>query len=165
MVSSSAVQSSFLAVLVGCCLYFQQFVCVSASLDIAGTPLRSRSCVKKIAEAANEVGDGCVTPVCGPLNTTGNPFQEHLTPSCRAVFDKYVAKESLSWADSLGTQQQGCKSFPRSQHPTNPVVIQNQITNSFGFCSVPKAGCSQLRSLLFVMTRFPDPVNWCASAS
>lgn len=164
---STVAPSSILAFFLGCCLCLQQCSYASASLAWTGQPLSSRNCVQRIASTKEQRGDGCVTPVCGALNTTGDPFEEQLTPSCRAVLDKYAAKDlSLSWADSPALDETPeCRTFPSSQYPTNPVVVQNKITSSFGFCSVPKAACSQIRSLLFVMTSYPDQVSWCVSAS
>jgi hypothetical protein len=152
---------SLLAVVIGSCLYVQQYLYASATFD--GVTLQSRTCIRRISSKLDTLGNGCVTPICGPLNTTGDPFEEQLTPTCRAVLDQYRGKDLSSfWDDSLA-HLRGCQSFSASLHPTNPIVVQNKHTASFGFCSVPKAACSQLRSLLFVITRHPDPVNWCAS--
>ena len=147
-------------------MFLLQCSYVSANLSWTGAPMGSRNCVKRIASTRDQMGGGCVQPVCGALNTTGDAFEERLTPSCKAVLQKYAAKDlSSSWAVASHLYQQGCKTVGQSEHPTNPVVVQTKSTGNFAFCSVPKAACSQIRSLLFVITRYPDPVNWCVLAS
>ena len=163
---SSVTASSLLAFSIVCCVYIFQcsYAYASASLNWTGEPMSSRNCVERIASTQDKLGDGCVQPVCGSLNTTSEPFEERLTQSCKAVLQKYTAKESsLSWATSSAYEEE-CETVASSQHPTNPVVVQTGFTSNFGFCSVPKAACSQIRSLLFVVTRYPDPVNWYATA-
>jgi hypothetical protein len=45
-----------------------------------------------------------------------------------------------------------CKSDAAAHFPTNPVVVESKLAANFAMCSVPKAGCSLLRSLLYVLT-------------
>jgi hypothetical protein len=45
-------------------------------------------------------------------------------------------------------------------YPSSPIVVQSEGSEAFVMCTIPKAGCSLLRSLLLVATRFPRPINW-----
>lgn len=157
MLLSSVSTSSLLVALIVCFLTLQQGYAL-ATPNWTTALLGSRSCVKNVV--SKQEGNTCVKPVCGPLNTTGIPFEDRLTPSCKSVMDGFVARDLTSeWPASMN-RHAGCTTFSASQYPTNPIVVQTKLTRSFGFCSVPKAACSQLRSLLFVMTRYPEPVSW-----
>ena len=78
-------------------------------------------------------------------------FIDRLTPTCQAIVQQYSATDKP--LETNRVPEPGCKSYKEASFPTNPVVVQTGVTPTFVMCTVPKAGCSQLRTLLLVMTR------------
>ena len=89
---SSVTPSLLLAFIIVCCINTFQCSYASVSLNWTGEPMGSRNCVKRIASTQGNLGARCVQPVCGSLNTTGEPFEARLTQPCKAVLQTYAAK-------------------------------------------------------------------------
>ena len=122
----------------------------------------------------------CHSPVCGSLQAddTRTTFLGRLSPSCRRVMQSYAAEhpsqrylrtaaETTSAAYGLRTlaadkqpRQDGdfvkCSSSGAAHYASNPVVVERPDTSNFVLCTVPKAGCSLFRSLLFALTHPPE---------
>jgi hypothetical protein len=122
----------------------------------------------------------CATPLCGALNVTQSetPFLKRLSPQCEAAMASYQVPAPLPRSLSSYKQQfalpaayaaanasepaseQTCLPLSYSMYPSSPIVVQSEGSEAFVMCTIPKAGCSLLRSLLLVATRFPRPINW-----
>lgn len=95
----------------------------------------------------------CVKPSCGYVeeSLTEENFIDSLTPACHAILQQFSGREQV--IESLPIRERTCPTYEQASRPTNPVVVQTDVTPTFVMCTVPKAGCSQLRTLLLVMTR------------
>lgn len=129
----------------------------------------SRLCVDIIAKLQHGVDSGRITecrPLCGLLDTNNYSisFMDRLSPSCQSVMSRYKGRSSSSIAVSpahlanhtshrLPPPVHDCGQVRKASAATNPVVIETDDVAHFVMCTVPKAGCTLLRSLLFALTR------------
>jgi hypothetical protein len=133
-----------------------------------------------LARLHNHKAGYCREPTCGKLQQDIQPerFLDRLGPSCTRSMMRYTpeipekglsqnAVRSTQWMTMHGLTEAStllltndrdddfvkCSDSFSSRLPTNPVVVQRSDSSSFVMCTVPKAGCSFLRSLLFMLTR------------
>lgn len=124
--------------------FFTWYCCIGCALA-----LTSNECMRAWPGFTQE----CVAPTCGYLEGafTTEGFADTLTPSCQAIVQHFSAREHvMQW---IPTRDSVCPTYEQASRPTNPVVVQTGVTPAFVMCTVPKAGCSQLRTLLLAMTR------------
>ena len=71
-----------------------------------------------------------------------------------------------TWFTGRSQSWQKCSTSPEASFATNPVVVESsggQIAN-FAMCTVPKAGCTLVRTLLYALTRDTSrPVSFHSS--
>lgn len=133
--------------------------------------LSSRRCLELVERFQLAVDSGRATkcwPLCGSLDTDNHhlEFMDRLSPSCQAVMSRYKAAMSslpaylgpLARSDNLNRNKlfpsaDTCSRFKQAGSATNPVVVELETSAPFVMCTVPKAGCTLLRSLLYVLTR------------
>jgi Sulfotransferase family len=111
-------------------------------------------------------------PLCGSLDQTltGVRFMDRLSPSCKQVMAQYsnpdMRRQLKKSADNNEEIDESFQSNSREETqtpartrsstdsaPTNPVVVEQDDVANFVACTVPKAGCTLMRSLLYVLTR------------
>lgn len=99
----------------------------------------------------------CLEPSCGYLTGTfvSETFFESLSPTCQAIMQQFTARPQ---SELEGPGKGECTTYDAGSRPTSPVVVQTGVSPTFVMCTVPKAGCSQLRTLLLVMTRHDSPL-------
>ena len=142
------------------------------------------------AESGRRWLSSCRRPVCGSLDTSNNlsSFMDRLSSSCRTVMSGYSdpgmsrklmariqeeEEHSMSsfpytptWFTGRSQSWQKCSTSPEASFATNPVVVESsggQIAN-FAMCTVPKAGCTLVRTLLYALTRDTSrPVSFHSS--
>lgn len=125
-------------------------------------------------------------PPCGRLDTGDlfrRPvsFMDRLSPSCQAVLSRYSRTSrraeisqasygnasryiSTSWPSmgpgaimsDGGFPRLECSNLHAAAYATNPVVVEVDDAANFAMCTVPKAGCTLFRSILYVLTRRPE---------
>lgn len=125
-------------------------------------PGQCRKNIDKLVHQAQDDGmDHCADNVCGPLPfSSATPvFQERLSDSCAAVMAAYRAfgAPPTGFRTPSGVHPAAphrCGASPEGVAPTNPVVIHRAGSSPFIMCTVPKAACSNLRKLLFVLLNF-----------
>lgn len=141
--------------------------------------LDSELCLARLQQGLSTPAP-CHSPMCGQLHVdeTRAPFLDRLSPSCRRVMEAYASEpptqrflrtsdplqqQSTSVAfglRTLHTAEQSntdtdfvkCSTTHAASFASNPVVVERPDTANFVVCTVPKAGCSLFRSLLFALT-------------
>eukprot|EP00892_Ulva_mutabilis_P010954 jgi/Ulvmu1/8230/UM041_0039.1 len=141
------------------------YLIVETGLTIATS---SRLCLDMVARLQRGVDNGSVTkcrPICGSLNTDNYniPFMDRLSPTCQAVMSRYrgtgrrVSATAASparfanQADQRISPPDGCTQAYQASAATNPVVVETADAANFVMCTVPKAGCTLLRTLLYAL--------------
>lgn len=164
-------------------------------LAAPGTAIPSSQCLEHVKQSQQSTGrlwlNSCRRPICGSLDTNNNlsAFMDRLSDSCRRIMSTYsdpsmsrklmarIQEEeahsiiSFPYAPSWFTERshsfQRCSTSPEASFATNPVVVESNGDHAanFAMCTVPKAGCTLLRSLLFALTRDNSrPVSFRSSA-
>jgi hypothetical protein len=177
------------------CARVLRCVCVLAPLLVTlSLAVPSSDCLVNVDQVQALTGrrwlSSCRRPVCGSLDTSNiSPFMDRLSESCRAIMSRYsdpsmsrklmdrIKKEeehsvtSFPYAPSWFTERtqpwQRCSASPEASFATNPVIVQSSKSqfSNFAMCTVPKAGCTLVRTLLYVLTRgISQPVSFHSSA-
>lgn len=151
-------------------LLFLGFVSQAGSVQAVS----SRRCLELVDRLQLAVDSGRATkcrPPCGSLDTRSHhlEFMDRLSQSCQAVMSRYTANKSslpayvvpLARSDNLQRIKlfpfvDTCSRFKQAGLATNPVVVELARSAPFAMCTVPKAGCTLFRSLLYVLTRHSE---------
>ena len=144
--------------------------------------LSSQQCLSALQQAIQRYGEGnnCHRTMCGSLDTSSNleEFSHRMSPQCQAKMFEYRRPEPLTspistpdgdapWRTSMLRSQLAkdlssedsrqpawdrCSTGFAGRFASNPVVVENHVSANFVMCTIPKAGCTLLRSLLYVLT-------------
>eukprot|EP00892_Ulva_mutabilis_P001468 jgi/Ulvmu1/11321/UM074_0036.1 len=124
--------------------------------------LSSHDCKKAILQAMSKrrrvKRTACdAESICGRLPPSPLPMSSRLSPRCTTVLSTYRS----SWAE-LGLSNFVTKHSARpckladASRARSPVVVSSNSTATFVLCTVPKAGCTNLRKLLHAIISDPE---------
>ena len=141
----------------------------------------SEQCLNELGKALKTpAARGCHEPMCGSLDKDNNleGFLHRMSSNCKDKLLEYRKPEPLtsllsdpestSWLKGMLRSQledrdsaverkstptwQRCSTSFEARFASNPVVVENHVSANFVMCTIPKAGCTLLRSLLYVLT-------------